>query len=53
MSQDLNPNQSTCLSLIIFMYWACEWQEACFLRCDQQAWGASTQIFTLWQQAKI
>jgi len=31
MSQDFNPNPSTCLSLIIFMYWACERQGSIFL----------------------
>jgi len=31
MSQDLNPNPSTCSSLVIFMYWACERQASAFL----------------------
>jgi len=31
MSQDLNPNPSTCSSLVIFMHWACERQGSIFL----------------------
>jgi len=35
MSQDLNP--STCSSLVIFMYWACQRQGNYFFWCDQKA----------------
>jgi len=31
MSQDANAKQGTCLSLVIFIYWACERQGNIFL----------------------
>jgi len=31
MPQDLNPNPSTCSSLVIFIYWVCERQGSIFL----------------------
>ena len=51
--QDLNRNSSTCLPLVIFMYWACEGQRSIFLVLRLETWATSVQSSTLWQQATI
>jgi len=55
MSQVLNPNLSTCSSLVIFMYWECEIQRRRlhFLCCNQNTRAESAQNLTLWHQETL
>jgi len=48
MSQDLNPNPSTCSSLVIFTYWACERHGSIFLvlRLESSS-GYCTKLHTV------
>jgi len=48
MSQDLNPNPSTCSSLVIFMSWACERQRSLFLVLPSKSMsGKCAKLYTV------
>jgi len=48
MSQDLNPNPSTCYSLVIFMYWACVRQgSACHVLRSKTSRGKCAKLHTV------